>query len=222
MNRASHAALFLAALLTMTSVLGAQENTANRAAAIADRDAAEERYKRLSSALDDLMASRNSDQQRFSALEESVRTLRADASRNDAAGKYATREELAKLAESVKEIDRKREADKRLILDEFEELKKELRRLLATPAAPSGRKPAETTPPKPKTSTPSLPATQEGVEHIIAQGETLSAIVAAYNESFKAQGKKTSLKLIQDANEGLKPTSMKVGQKVFIPLVAIQ
>jgi LysM repeat protein len=222
MNRASHAALFLAALLTMTSVLGAQENTANRAAAIADRDAAEERYKRLSSALDDLMASRNSDQQRFSALEESVRTLRADASRNDAAGKYATREELAKLAESVKEIDRKREADKRLILDEFEELKKELRRLLATPAAPSGRKPAETTPPKPKTSTPSLPATQEGVEHTIAQGETLSAIVAAYNESFKAQGKKTSLKLIQDANEGLKPTSMKVGQKVFIPLVAIQ
>ena len=42
----------------------------------------------------------------------------------------------------------------------------------------------------------------------------------AHNDEFKKKGKKTSIKLVQDANRDLKPTSLKVGQRIWIPLVS--
>jgi hypothetical protein len=55
--------------------------------------------------------------------------------------------------------------------------------------------------------------TQKGYEYVIQSGDTLSSVLAEY----KKQGVKVSVDDVHKATPGLKPTSMKVGQKVFIP-----
>jgi hypothetical protein len=165
--------------------------------------------------------------------------LRAQDNKIDTS-KFATREEVNRLIESVKEIDRKREADKKLILDKFEELKndlkRDLRQMLSTPSAapPAGsskknkspsaadkasESPAEKSPDKPGKTAEAATTNQEGVYYVVQAGNNLLAIVKAHNEEFKKQGKKTSLQLVRDSNPGLKDTNLKVGQKIFIPLV---
>jgi chromosome segregation ATPase len=207
--------------------LKAQDDAAPRAAAIAEREAAEERYRRLNTAVEGLLSAQADNQRRLTALAEEIRTVRAESTRPDT-GKYATREELAKLAESLREIDRKREADKKLVLEEFEALKKDLRKMLSAPppstvpkkkSAAEAEKSAETSPEKATEKAGAPAANQEGVWYSVESGNNLTAIVTAHNEHFKSEGKKTSVKLIQDANPNLKPTGMKVGQKIFIPLV---
>jgi len=204
----------------------AQDNTAR---AVADREAAEERYKLLNSAVEGLVASQADQQRKIAALTDELRAARSENTKIDTS-KFVTREELNRLIKAVEEIDRKREADKKLILDEFEELKKDLKKILAAPspapAATSGRKPRNSptpdkSPEKAPDKTPdgSPPPSQEGVWHVIEKDNSLWAIATAYNEEFKKQGKKTSVKLIEEANPGLKATSLKLGQKVFIPLV---
>lgn len=51
-------------------------------------------------------------------------------------------------------------------------------------------------------------ASQEGYEHVVAPGETLSAIASAYN---------VRMQDIIDANNIAKPEALRVGQKLFIP-----
>jgi LysM repeat protein len=59
------------------------------------------------------------------------------------------------------------------------------------------------------------------VEYVVEAGNTLSSIISAHNAAFKEKGRKTSLQLILDANPGLKPTTMQVGRKLFIPMVPV-
>jgi LysM repeat protein len=54
---------------------------------------------------------------------------------------------------------------------------------------------------------------QQGVEHVVKQGETLSGIVAACRE----QHIKVTKKQILDANPGLNPDLLIQGKKIFIP-----
>jgi septal ring factor EnvC (AmiA/AmiB activator) len=206
----------------------AQDNAA-RAAAIAEREATEERYKRLNSAVEDLWAAKAEQDRRLAALTEEIRNLRAENSRTDTS-KYVTRDELNRLVKTVEEIERQREADKKLILDQFEDLKRDLRSdlkkmLSAPPQSSPGKNPKPATPESGGEKTGNRPtaspsANQEGVWYTVKSGNTLSLIVTEHNTVYNKQGKKTSLKLVEDANPGLKPTSMKVDQKIFIPLVA--
>ena len=62
-------------------------------------------------------------------------------------------------------------------------------------------------------------ALQEGVSYTIEKDNTLSAVVRAHNEKFKSQGKKTSVKLVLEANPGLDEKKLRIGQSIFIPLV---
>jgi hypothetical protein len=205
------------------------------ARAAVEREAAEENYKLLSSAVNGLTTGQADLQRRLGALADEIRTLRAQDNKIDTS-KFVTREELNRLVESVKEIDRKREADKKLILDEFEELKKDLRKMLSAPSSvapatsakktrssPASEKGSEKLNEKPadRPAKPSEAAAtnQEGVYHLIQPGNNLLAIVKAYNEEFKKQGKKTTLQLVRDSNPGLKDTNLRVGQKIFVPLV---
>lgn len=207
--------------------LEAQDDAAVRAAAIAEREAAEERYKRLNTAVEGLLSAQADNQRRLTAQADEIRTVRAESTRTDT-GKYATRDELKRLAEKVQEIEDKRLADRKLIEEKFDELRTEIRKLLSAPLAsspqkgkpsPAGEKGGEKSTEKTQEKTAAPPANQEGVWYTVESGNNLTAIVAAHNEHFKNEGKKTSVKLIQDANPNLKPTSMKVGQKIFIPLV---
>jgi hypothetical protein len=197
-------------------VPGARAQTdAARAAAIADGEAAEERYRLLKSAVDGMLTSQMDQQRRLDTLAEDLRRVRSEAT--PAAGDYVTREELNRvLQEMIREIDRKREADKKMILEEIENLGKTLSASLK--ASARRPEPAAGAPAAPKGGT--VPSYQEYAEHTVERGQTISAIVAAYNEEYRKKGKRTASDLIMKANPKLKkPEDLQVGQKLVIPLV---
>jgi hypothetical protein len=199
----------MALAVWLGSASGAWPQDANsRAAAIADREAAEERYRRLNTAVEGLLAAQAEQQRRLETLANELRQLRTDTARPR--GDFVTREELSQLVETVRELDRKREADRRMILEEIENLGNSV----ASSLKPTKRS-------EPERTTSAAQAYDEVSEHKVEQGQTLSAIVAAYNAEFKKRGKRTSLKLILDANPNIKPESMQVGQIVVVPLVPI-
>jgi hypothetical protein len=208
----------------------AEENAARTAA---EREAAEERYKLLSSAVEGLTGAQADLQRRIGSLAEEVRSLRAQENKIDTS-KFVTREEINRLVKAIEEIERKREDDKNLIREEFEQLKKDIAKLLSGPAPLATQKKNKTQPPtdkgsdkladkassKPdKSDNPAASARQEGVSYTIVKGNTLLAIVTAHNEKFKSQGKKTSVKLVLEANPGLDAKRLRPDQSIFIPLV---
>ena len=123
------------------------------------------------------------------------------------------RDELRKLAEQVKDIDDKRAADKELILTEIKKLGKTM---TLSPAAKPPSKPKPDNSADTGTTAPAADKNYEGYEHVVKPGETLMAIIQAYN---KEQGLKLTLDQVlkHPLNANLKPEKMKVGQKIFIP-----
>lgn len=185
-------AIFLAILLNTAQMNG---QTADAASVIASREEAEERYRRMVSAIEELQAGHAALRKRVLDLEETVARLREELYR--ATNGIVTKAELAALAEKLVELDKSRESDKKLILEQLAKLGASLKNLHTPAPAPS------------KEST--IP--EKGYEYVIQPGDTLSKIVKAYNDA----GIKVTLKQIQDANPGLNPNSLKVGQKIFIP-----
>jgi LysM repeat protein len=170
--------------------------TTDAASAIASREEAEERYRRMASAIEDLQAGHAALRKRVLELEDTVAKLREELYR--ATNNAVTRADLAALADKIVELDKSREADKKLILDQLEKLGASLKNIKV-----------HTPPPPPKES--AVP--EKGYEYVIQPGDTLSKIVKAYNDA----GIKVTLKQVQDANPGLNPNALKVGQKIFIP-----
>ena len=164
-----------------------------------------DRLQRLNGLVEDLLASQASMQKRLSALTDQIHAVREDTTRSgDRLGeRFATREELRKLADAVRELDRKREDDKRLILEE-------IRKLAQTPVVT----PREVSKPAPaKDATPA-----KGYTYVIKKDDTISAIVAAY----RASGVKVSVDDVLKANPTLKPNSLSVGSEIFIPDPALK
>lgn len=153
---------------------------------------------------------------------------------------YATQEQITKLTEQLREVEKNRAADKQQILDAFEKLKslpptvvippastsrpkatesgtrsqdkpsKETKEPATGPANSGGEKPGATTP-----STPELPT--EYYEHTLAEGETLSTVIDAYN---KQNGLKVRLAHVLKANPNIKdPRKLRQGQKIRIPII---
>jgi len=221
--------LFLLSAACLSAAGFAQDNAARAAA---EREAAEERYKLLNSAVDALTTGQADLQRRIGALTDEVRSARAQDNKIDTS-KFVTREEFNRLVKAIDEIEQKREADKKVIREEFDQLRKDIPKLLNAPApssapkknkgAPAADKGAEKLiekfPDRPDKSSEAATTNQEGVYYEIKPGNNLLAIVKAHNEEFKKQGKKTTLQLIRDSNPGLKDTNLKVGQKIFVPLV---
>ena len=156
-----------------------------------------EDYRRLQSQLADLLEAHNALKSELSKLSTEVRLLRAQAATKDPA--TVTRADLEGLAKSIREIDSKRVQDKNLILKEMQALLR---------SAPTGAKP---------------PAAalhpEKGFDHSVEAGQTISAIIAAYNNKLKGQGvkKRITLKSVLEANPNLNPRTIRIGQSLFIP-----
>ena len=154
-----------------------------------------ENNQRLQSQLNDLLEGFNALKTELNKVQSEVRQLRAKlGARNP---NLVTRSDLEELAKSVREIDRKRVQDKDLIL-------KEMKGLLRS----------KPTLPKPKATD-----SQKGFDHTVQSGETISAIISAYNAELKRQGttKRITLKSVLTANPNLNPRTMRIGQSLFIP-----
>ena len=159
-----------------------------------------EDYRRLQSQLADLLEAHSALKSELSKLRSEVRLLRTKTAAKDPA--IATRTDLEGLAKTIREVDRKRVQDKELIL-------KEMKALIRS----NSRGVSRTKPPK-ISSTP-----QKGFDHTVQSGETISAIIAAYNAELKGQSikKRITRKSVLDANPNLNPRTIRIGQSLFIP-----
>ena len=174
--------------------------------ALRAQDAAtEERLNKLSARIDDLEASRDALKKQVDELAKELDGVREQASKPNTS--YVRQEDLNRLGEAVKEVDRKR-------LDDAEKIHTELlklREVLKAPLGPSKR--ASISVPKEPPVTPVSTTPDKGFEYIIKSGDTLDAVVQAYKE----KNIKVTVAQIQAANPGLKPERLRVGQKIFIP-----
>jgi TolA-binding protein len=195
----------IATLAGMPGLVRAQDN----AALIAAREEAEERYKRLNSAVEEMQTAQINLQKKIGTLAEEYNRLREDTAK--AAAGNASQEDLRKLAKKMVELDEKREADKKLILDKLDALATAIKNAPPPPTVrPSGN--GGGTERRPPAHPPAnLP--DKGYEYEVKSGDSVSKIVKAYRDA----GIKVTSQMVQDANPGLNPNALKVGQKIFIP-----
>ena len=163
----------------------------------------QERLQRLNGLIEDLLASHSVLQKRIAGLNDELHAAREETARaGDKLGdRFASRDELRKLTEAVRELDRKREDDKRLILEE-------IKKLAQTPVVVPPREPAR---PPAKEPVPEGPS--KGYTYVVKSGDTISAIALAYAQS----GVKVTVDDILKANPALKPNRMPVGREIFVP-----
>jgi len=183
-----------------------------RAAAAAERQDLEDRLKRLAGVVEALQATQELQQKRIAALVEELRSAHDETARTG--NKFATQEELKRVVETIRKLDRDREADKKLIVEEIQKLAK----APASQPPPKGSGDGGTSRPRPSVDTESSATApkgpEKGFEHVIEKGQTLSAIV----EAFRAKGYKVTLKQVLEANPNINEKKLSVGQKIFIPL----
>lgn len=196
-------------------------------------------------------------QTRFQQAEESEERLRARIQKLEAtvaelrsqigdvrsvaasAGKDAvTQDQLKKVLDQLRELDRRRQEDNEKVLQQI----KRLADLPAPPPPsfedpkPKGRKPAADAgaatggggagkgeskaepkgEPKTEAPKPSLPADYEFYEHVVRDNQSLSQIINEYNKGY---GLKVRLKHVLEANPKLRPERVAPGQKIRIPVV---
>lgn len=185
--------------------------------------ATEERLNKLAGALEDAKARQETLSSQVNAqlqaLSKEIDNLREQMSKP--APTYASQDDLKRLADAVKEIDRKRIKDNDEIRDQIRNLGKILAGAPPPPPPHRVHTPAADTTDKPeKTEKPEKPAkvSEDGYEYVIQKGDNLAIIVQAYKE----KGIKVTQKQILDANPGLKPEKLYVGKKIFIPAPAAQ
>lgn len=184
--------LLLGLALAATPILHAQDA------------AVEERFNKLAAQIDDLRANQESITKRLESLAKDVDTLRGQLDKP--AGNFASDEDLKRLAESVKEVDRKR-------LDDYEKIRTELKNLGKSLSAPTPAVRRTVTSTSSEGGSEKAAGPDKGFEYQIKRGDTLAVIVKAYHEN----NINVTMAQILKANPGLKPDKLRVGQKIFIP-----
>jgi LysM repeat protein len=174
--------------------------------AVRAQDAAsEERYNKLSGQLEDLRANQESLHKKIEALAQAIEGLRGQV--NKPTGNYASDEDLKRLADAVKEIDRKR-------LEDYEKIRTELKNLGKSLSAPTPAvRKTVSTPVADNSNSEKSNVPDKYFEYQVKKGDTLSIIVQAYRDN----NFKLTMDQVLKANPGLKPEKMRVGQKIVIP-----
>ena len=178
--------------------------------------ATQQQLDKLNGTIQDLNDELAKDEKRIDAVEKALNDLRDKVNTPAPTGDYAANDDLKKLAEQVKEIDRKRQEDRDLILDQIKKL-----------AAAAGSPVHIHTPPPDTTSSSgggdttsssgggdtagNVPST--GHYYTVKDGDRLSAIIKAYRDA----GVKVTTSQVLKANPGLDPNKLYVGKKIFIP-----
>lgn len=172
------------------------------AAAVAQDAATQERLDKLAGQIEDLVAGQKSQQRQLAEIVREIGRLSEQASRPPE--RYATPEDLNRLRDAIKEVDRKRIEDAEKIQREIANLGKVL---TSTPPKKSA--------PVTDADTGSAKSTkpERYFEHTVARGDTISSVVQAYRD----QNVKVTMDQVLKANPGLKPERLQVGQKIIIP-----
>jgi uncharacterized protein YdiU (UPF0061 family) len=172
-----------------------------------------EEFRRLAGEVADLRDANLAHLKRIANLQKEVEALR-EALRNyqerstAKLGDFATREDLKKIVNQIKEVDQQRESDRKLILNEFENLGKTLGKASRQRAAEETR------------AEPAQPFVGTFYEYEVKDGDgSLSQIQAAFNAELAKQGRPSiTLRQIQQANPKLNVNRIFVGQKIQLPV----
>jgi TolA-binding protein len=197
--------------------------------ALAEKQDAEERYKRMSATLQELQDSVHAQQQTITKLNEELRTVRDELGRVSNANKEAaTQESLKRLGDAIEEVDRKRLADSKNVTARFNETIKEMQKIIAANkplppihVVPQPKDPSTTTQGNGSngggTTKVNPPATPEnGFEYVVKPNDSLLGLVSRLNK----QGVKVTKKQLVEANPEVNWDKLKIGQKIFIPKTA--
>lgn len=191
------------------------------AAAIAAREEAETRYKRISSRVQEIEETLQAHQKTIMRLTEELHRLNEEVSRLGTKNENAaTLESLKQLGDKIEEVDKKRQADNDLVLAQLKALGKAALQKASVPAtanpvpapgkgpgtAPGNKEPGPG--PGPNASVP-----ETGYEYTIKSGDTLDKIL----RDLRAHGMKLTQKQAMDANPGVNWNRLQIGQKIFIP-----
>ncbi len=174
-------------------------------AARAQDAATQERLDKLSGRIEDLTAAQEALRKQMSELTRELESVREQSGKPNTS--YARHEDLNRLLEEIKAVDRKRMDDAEKIRTELLKLRKVLEAPLSQPKKTTVTAPKDTA----VTTSPTTP--EKGFEYVIKSGDTLEAVAQAYKE----KNIKVTVAQIQKANPGLKAERLKVGQKIFIP-----
>lgn len=167
--------------------------------ALAQDRALEQRLNELSGRIEILLEGQENLRKQMAELQREIDTLREH--QNKPVTPSATQADLNRLADSVREIDRKR-------LDDYEKIRSELMKLGKTLASSA---PVRATPPAREPAKEAAP--EKGFNYTVQPGDTISSIVDAYRENKI----KVTVDQVLKANPGLKPERLRAGQTLFIP-----
>jgi LysM repeat protein len=162
----------------------------------------------MSADVESILSANAALQKKVSDLENQVQKLREDLDRVTNSNRdSATADSVKLLADKIQEVDKKREADKDLILEQFTKLGKKLEVVPAPRATPHQ-----------PIATESSNVPDKGYPYTIQPNDTLSGIVVDFNAQFKAKGMKTiTMKQVMEANPNVSWNRLRIGQKIFIP-----
>ncbi len=183
-----------------------------------------EELKRLAGEVADLRDANTAQTRRIGQMQKEIDGLRdsvRDAHERSTAkmGDFATREDLKKIVESIREVDQKREADRKLILEEFEKLGKTLSQPAERPErTASGRKTREKEPPAEREKE-QAPIEGTFIPFPVKEGQRLSDIIKEYNGALKDQGRPpVTLEQVKRANPKMNINKIYTGQVIQLPV----
>jgi hypothetical protein len=183
-----------------------------------------EEIKRLAGQIADLRDANQAQLRKIRDLESQVEALRgALRESNERAttkqADFVTREDLDKFVNSIREVDDKREADKKLILEEI----KELGVKLAAPVEPSNsrkRNRRESNDQDKKEDEPAV-ISGEFYNYPVQKNDAFSKIVSDWNSTLKSKGlPSVSYDEVKRVNPKLNPNLIYEGQKILLPFPA--
>lgn len=185
------------------------------------QDAAEE-IRRLNATTESLTEGLEALRDQIQSLRQEVSQLKSEnaALKQRLAGvghDNVSRAELAKVIESVREVDTKRQSDAQLVQRQLKDLAELAAKPIQVPVDPPPRKKEKPVEPEPSglTADNQPPLPKEGYEHVVASGESIGAIIQAYNQKYSLKVKVAD---VLRANPKLKdPKKIFVGQKLWIP-----
>lgn len=202
--------ILLVSFTSWPSRLFAQESPA----AAAERQEAEERYKRMSADIEDLKTTLQSCEKRLDEQRTEIRRLSEELAKVGSNKDLATKDDFKHLADKIREVDEKRIADNAKLMEnvtsEFARLEK---KLLSAPVKPS---PPSNPPTPTKPTMEPKTGNEKGYEYTIRANDNPHVIAAALTK----QGVKITSKQIIDANPKVDWYKLRIGQKIFIPAPA--
>ena len=178
-----------------------------------------EELKRLAGEIADLREANTSQNRRMAQMQREIDSLRQALQESHEKsvtkmGDFATREDLKKIMDNVRDVDQRRESDKRVILEEFEKLGRTLGQPTDRSSARKSQKEKEKEPEKEPT-----PIEGTFLPYKVKDGQRLADIVKEYNGALKEQGRPSiTIEQVKRANPKMNPNKILVGQEILLPV----